>query len=72
MAGDRIEYLLHRFFNQDYTPEEKQELALWIDTLQNDEEWKLYLKKLWNSYTSASAEDANENEPAEKMDVVKA
>jgi ferric-dicitrate binding protein FerR (iron transport regulator) len=61
MSTDRIYYLLQQFFHQQCTPEEKEELALWIDMLRNDEEWKLHLGRIWNSY-----------EPDEKIDPVKA
>lgn len=61
MSTDRIRYLLQRFFQQDCTPQEKEELALWIDMLQNDEEWRLRLEEIWNEY-----------EPGEKMDALRA
>ncbi len=32
--------------------DEKEELALWIDTVQNDEEWKLRLEEIWKNYES--------------------
>lgn len=50
MSTDRLQYLLDRLFRRELTPEEKEELALWTDTLQHDEEWKLRLSKIWNSY----------------------
>ncbi len=57
MSADRLQYLLEQLFHHACTEEEKEELALWIDTLQNDEEWKNHLSRIWNSY-----------EPDEKMD----
>lgn len=61
MSSDRIQYLLQKLFNNQCTPEEKQELALWIDTIQQDDEWKSRLGEIWNSY-----------EPVEKIDPMKA
>jgi len=61
MSTDRIHHLLQRFFQEDCTQAEKEELALWIDTLQDDEEWKLRLEEIWNSYA-----------PGDKMDPLKA
>jgi ferric-dicitrate binding protein FerR (iron transport regulator) len=57
MSTDRLQYLLDRLFQGELTLEEKEELALWTDTLQNDEEWKMRLSKIWNNY-----------EPEEKME----
>lgn len=61
MSSDRIQYLLQKLFRNQCTTEEKQELALWIDTIHQDEEWKLRLGEIWNSY-----------EPVEKIDPLKA
>jgi ferric-dicitrate binding protein FerR (iron transport regulator) len=61
MSTDRIHYLLQQFFHQQSTPEEKEELALWVNTLQNDEEWRQHLSSIWNNY-----------EPDEKIDPIKA
>lgn len=40
MSADRLQYLLEQLFHHACTEDDKEELALWIDTLQNDEEWK--------------------------------
>lgn len=61
MSADRIYYLLDRLFQQRCTPEEKEELVLWIETVQNEEEWISRLMKIWESY-----------EPKEKMNVANA
>lgn len=50
MSTDRIHYLLEQLFHHECSPEEKEELALWIDSLGNDEEWKTQLEKIWNEY----------------------
>lgn len=50
MSTDRLQYLLDRLFSHELTRAEKEELALWADTLQNDEEWKNRLSTIWNSF----------------------
>lgn len=50
MPSDRIQYLLQKFFRNEYTAEEKEELALWIDTIGNEDEWKSQLEDVWNQY----------------------
>ncbi len=49
MDGDRIAYLLHRFFNRCATSDEIQEMASGLETMQ-DEVWKNCLMKVWESY----------------------
>lgn len=51
MERDRLHYLMQRYFAQECTPEEKEELALFIDATKNDE-LKSQLLDQWDNYDS--------------------
>lgn len=67
MSTDRLQYLLDRLFHYTITEEEREELALWIDTLQSKEEWNERISKIWNSY-SAGTQGISLDPLREKMD----
>lgn len=50
MTNDRIQQLLIRYFKEECTPSEKRELALWIQSLGNEEDWQIRLQKIWEQY----------------------
>lgn len=50
MSSDRIHYLLQQLLHHQCTPDEKEELALWIDTLPGGEAWKTQLAAVWKDY----------------------
>src|SRR5699024_1237751 len=52
MSKDRIHELLLKLFSGECTPEEENELALWIESFQNEEEWTRQLKAVWEEYES--------------------
>lgn len=64
MAEDRIHELLLTFFDGTLTSEEEEELALWIDTFQNKEEWQQQLREIWMNY---EPNEVMEEERAEKI-----
>jgi hypothetical protein len=49
MPADRLEYLLEKLFKEGCSGDERQELALWIDSLSNEDEWQVLLKKTWEN-----------------------
>lgn len=61
MSTDRLQYLLDKLFHRQCSQDEKEELALWVETVPNDEEWKERLSRIWNSF-----------EPLEKMEPARA
>lgn len=50
MSTDRLQYLLEKLFKEGCSEEELQDLALWMDTMRNEEEWELKLKGIWDRY----------------------
>ena len=62
MQTDRLRYLLLRYLRHECTGSEAEELALWIDTLQNDEEWHSLLQEIWTDFESSEALDARRSE----------
>ncbi len=61
MAKDRIYELLLKLFQGELSLEEEEELALWIESFQDDEEWTQQLQSVWMEY-----------EPEERMEKEKA
>ncbi|MGH2644742.1 MAG: hypothetical protein ACRDE2_12385, partial [Chitinophagaceae bacterium] len=61
MSTDRLQYLLDKLFHHQCTQDEKEELALWVDTLPDELEWKDRISRIWNSF-----------EPLDKMEPSKA
>lgn len=57
MTNDRIQELLTRYFNGNCTASEKRELALWIHSLGNEEEWENHLLKVWEQYHATEKPD---------------
>lgn len=51
MPTERVQYLVQRFFDNACTPEEKEELAAWINMSGNDEPLKALLQDAWQQYT---------------------
>lgn len=50
MSNDRLQYLLEQLLHHACTEEEKEELALWVDTLGDDQVWKSRLRDIWKDY----------------------
>ncbi|MGN6416253.1 MAG: FecR family protein, partial [Pseudobacter sp.] len=55
MPTERVQYLVQRFFDDACTPEEKEELAAWINMSGNDEPLKALLQDAWQQYTPDAA-----------------
>ncbi|HVK50016.1 MAG TPA: FecR domain-containing protein [Pseudobacter sp.] len=51
MPTERVQYLVQRFFDNACTPEEKEELAAWINMSGNDEPLKALLQDAWQQHT---------------------
>src|SRR5690625_572507 len=62
MAKDRIYELLIKYFNGNCTAEEKEELALWIDTFQNEEELSQQVNRVWKEFESKEAMESHRSE----------
>lgn len=62
MQTDRLRYLLHRHLHQQCSEAETEELALWIDTIQHDEEWHAQLEAIWTDFEETEALDARRSE----------
>lgn len=50
MLRERIQYLMERYFNETCTAEEKKELARWIGGIQDDNDLKEVVVKVWERY----------------------
>ncbi|ADQ80643.1 anti-FecI sigma factor, FecR [Paludibacter propionicigenes WB4] len=61
MKSDRLNYLMQRYFAQECTAEEKEELALLIDAVRN-EELKSQLLEQWENYNSKSVLSENKTQ----------
>lgn len=55
MPTERVQYLVQRFFDNACTPEEKEELAAWINMSGNDEPLKALLQDAWQQHTPNAA-----------------
>lgn len=55
MPTERVQYLVQRFFDDACTPEEKEELAAWINMSGNDEPLKTLLQDAWQQHTPNAA-----------------
>jgi ferric-dicitrate binding protein FerR (iron transport regulator) len=62
MQTDRLRYLLLRYLRHECTGSEAEELALWIDTIQNDEEWHSLLQETWMEFESSEELDTRRSE----------
>ena len=62
MQTDRLRYLLLRYLRHECTGSETEELALWVDTIQNDEEWHSLLQEIWTDFESSEELDARRSE----------
>ncbi|WP_127132865.1 FecR family protein [Pseudoflavitalea rhizosphaerae] len=51
MPTERIQYLARQFFNNSCTPEEKEELAAWINMPGNDGPLRELLRNAWEEHT---------------------
>lgn len=62
MSSDRLDYLLDRFIRHEATQEETEELALWIDAMRDDREWRERLEAIWWDFQGEEALDPERSE----------